>query len=64
MTQLPMIPSWDGLHPLMIHFPIVLFLWAPVFLLFAAFTRADTQHFPCRRAPRDGSRNCINVRGV
>jgi uncharacterized membrane protein len=41
MTQIPMIPNWDGLHPLMIHFPIVLFLLAPVFLLFAAFTRAD-----------------------
>jgi uncharacterized membrane protein len=41
MTLLPMIPNWDGLHPLTIHFPIVLFLLPPVFLLCAAFTHAD-----------------------
>ena len=44
MTQLPMFPSWNGLHPLMIHFPIVLFLLAPVFSLCAAFTRADRRN--------------------
>lgn len=41
MPQLPMIPSWDGLHPMIIHFPIVLFLLPPLFVLFAAFTRTD-----------------------
>jgi uncharacterized membrane protein len=41
MPQLPMIPGWDGLHPMIIHFPIVLFLLPPLFLLFAAFTRND-----------------------
>ena len=40
MPQLPMIPSWDGLHPMIVHFPIVLFLLPPL-LLFAAFTRTD-----------------------
>lgn len=29
----PPIPSWDGLHPLIIHFPIGLLLVAPVFLV-------------------------------
>ncbi|HEX7423748.1 MAG TPA: DUF2231 domain-containing protein [Terriglobales bacterium] len=41
MPQLSMIPGWDGLHPMIIHFPIVLFVLAPLFLLFAAFTRTD-----------------------
>jgi len=31
--MLPPIPSWDGLHPLIIHFPIALLLIAPVFIL-------------------------------
>lgn len=30
---LPPIPSWDGLHPLIIHFPIALLLVAPVLVL-------------------------------
>lgn len=29
------LPSWDGLHPLVIHFPIGLLLIAPVFLVLA-----------------------------
>ncbi len=36
MFQLPPIPTWDGLHPLIIHFPIVLLLIAPVFVLIGA----------------------------
>ncbi len=40
MHQLPMIPGWDGIHPLLIHFPLTLFFLAPVFVLFAAFTKA------------------------
>ncbi len=31
--MLPPIPSWDGLHPLIIHFPIALLLLAPLVLL-------------------------------
>jgi uncharacterized membrane protein len=33
MIQLPPVPSWDGLHPLIIHFPIALLLIAPIFVL-------------------------------
>lgn len=41
MLQLSMIPGWDGLHPMIIHFPIVLFVLPPLFLLLAAFTHAE-----------------------
>ena len=37
MISLPPIPTWDGLHPLIIHFPIVLLLTAPLFVLIAIF---------------------------
>jgi uncharacterized membrane protein len=40
MAQLPMLPGWDGIHPLLIHFPLTLFFWGPVFVLFASFTNA------------------------
>ncbi len=33
MSYLPPIPTWDGLHPLVIHFPIVLLLVAPLFVI-------------------------------
>jgi uncharacterized membrane protein len=33
MIHLPPIPTWDGLHPLIVHFPIVLLLVAPLFIL-------------------------------
>lgn len=36
MFQLPPIPTWDGLHPLIIHFPIGLLLVAPVLILIGA----------------------------
>ena len=36
MLQLPPVPSWDGLHPLIIHFPIGLLLIAPLFVLIGA----------------------------
>jgi uncharacterized membrane protein len=29
----PALPPWDGLHPIVVHFPIALLLVAPVFLL-------------------------------
>ncbi len=35
MIELPPIPSWDGLHPLIIHFPIALLLVTPIFLVLA-----------------------------
>ena len=33
MNWLPSIPPWDGLHVLVIHFPIALLLVAPLFIL-------------------------------
>jgi len=34
--QFPPLPSWDAIHPLIIHFPIVLLLLTPLFVLIAA----------------------------
>ncbi len=31
--MLPPIPSWDGLHPLVVHFPIALLMVAPLFII-------------------------------
>ncbi len=36
MPQFPPVPAWDGLHPLIIHFPIGLLLVAPLFLILGA----------------------------
>lgn len=36
MLHLPPIPSWDALHPLIIHFPIALLLVAPIFIVVGA----------------------------
>lgn len=36
MLQLPPIPNWESFHPLIVHFPIVLLLTAPLFILFSA----------------------------
>lgn len=33
MSYVPPIPTWDGLHPLIVHFPIVLLLVAPLFVI-------------------------------
>lgn len=35
MFTFPAIPSWDALHPLIIHFPIALLLVAPILVLLA-----------------------------
>ncbi len=35
MFTLPPLPAWDGLHPLVIHFPIALFFIAPVLVVAA-----------------------------
>ena len=34
---LPPIPSWDGLHPIIVHFPIALFLVVPLLILLGIF---------------------------
>ena len=36
MLQLPPMPTWDAIHPLLIHFPIVLLLIGPIFIAIAA----------------------------
>jgi uncharacterized membrane protein len=36
MLQFPPMPTWDSLHPLIIHFPIVLLLLSPLFILISA----------------------------
>jgi uncharacterized membrane protein len=36
MLHFPPIPSWDGLHPLIIHFSIALLLIAPFFIVVGA----------------------------
>ena len=41
MIQMPPIPSWDGLHPLIIHFPIALLLVAPLLILVGALVKPD-----------------------
>ncbi len=40
MLQLLTFCGWDGMHPLLIHFPLMLFFLAPVFALTAACSRA------------------------
>ncbi len=39
MSGLPPLPSWDGLHPLIVHFPIALLLVAPLFVLLGIVLR-------------------------
>ena len=36
MFQLPPVPGWEGLHPLIIHFPIALLFAAPLFVVLGA----------------------------
>jgi uncharacterized membrane protein len=36
MLEVPTIPTWDAMHPLVIHFPIVLLLLSPLFILISA----------------------------
>jgi uncharacterized membrane protein len=43
MIQFPPLPSWDGLHPLIIHFPIALLLVAPVLVVVAALRPKNTR---------------------
>lgn len=44
MFQFPPIPSWDALHPMIIHFPIALLLIAPVFILLGAVLKPAKGH--------------------
>ena len=39
MTTFPPIPGWDGIHPAMVQFPIVLLFTAPLLLLVSLFAQ-------------------------
>ncbi len=43
MSWFPPIPAWDGLHPALVQFPVVLLLLAPLLLLLSIVRRADTR---------------------
>lgn len=42
MIEFPPIPSWDALHPLIIHFPIGLLLVAPLFVVLGGLLELRT----------------------
>jgi uncharacterized membrane protein len=50
MFQFPPIPTWDALHPLIIHFPIVLLLVAPLFILIGAILPTGKARAPLAAA--------------
>ena len=40
---MPPLPSWDGLHPLIVHFPIALLLVAPLLVFISLFAGAHAR---------------------
>lgn len=38
-TIFPPLPPYEGLHPIVVHFPIALLFIAPLFIVFAAFSK-------------------------
>jgi uncharacterized membrane protein len=45
MFQLPTPPPWEGLHPLVIHFPVALLSIAPLFILLAIIFKEQQKSF-------------------
>ena len=41
MFTLPPLPVWQGLHPLIVHFPIALLLTAPLLIIIAACVKPE-----------------------
>lgn len=42
MLQIPAIPTWNAIHPLIVHFPIALLMIAPLFVLLRILLPRDT----------------------
>jgi len=45
LFSLPPLPTWDGLHPLVTHFPIALLLVAPLFVVLGLVRRPSARAF-------------------
>jgi uncharacterized membrane protein len=45
MLSLPPLPTWQAIHPLLVHFPIALLLVAPLFILIGVLWRSE-RSFP------------------
>lgn len=43
--MLPPIPSWDGLHPIIVHFPIALLLIAPILIVLGMIFSKSSRTF-------------------
>jgi uncharacterized membrane protein len=41
MLSIPPLPSWQGIHPLLVHFPIALLLVAPVFIVIGLLRKPE-----------------------
>ena len=39
LMPLPLIPDWQSIHPLVVHFPIALLLVAPIFIMLGALRK-------------------------
>lgn len=44
MHQLPPIPEWSNIHPLLTHFPLVLFLLLPILFILSGLYRGARNH--------------------
>lgn len=44
MLTLPPIPSWQAIHPLIVHFPIALLLIAPVFIVIGMMLKPERRY--------------------
>ena len=42
MIQMPIIPPWEGIHPLIVHFPIALLLVTPLVIIVGALLKPES----------------------